>query len=368
MHQNNYFMSSFPILDLVIGIIFVYFLLIIICSSAVELFLSIFESRAGLLEDWLKQIFNLPALDSAGKPLNISVGQSIMDHCMVTALSKRGKSTSYIDPENFVSALLDKITVSPSTTTGNNIELPPANLAGYITAIQSSTLISGELKRTILMFANEASQAALALNSLPANITATVTTSVKSELQLFRDRLETWYNTNADRLTGTFKRTKALPLTIIVSVIMVISLNTDSIEISKYLYNNQAASKNLATTALNSVQSYNNQLDTVLKTAAANNPGSSATINRLKAQTLQLQNNLDSLQVLNLPLGWKAANVKDLNAFADYSVKHIAGWLATILAIMLGAPFWFDILNKISNLRGSGPKPSTASNTDVKNN
>ncbi len=359
-------MSSFPILDLVIGIIFVYFLLSIICSSAVELCLSIFKSRAGLLEYWLKQIFNLPALDSDGKPLNISVGQSIMDHCMVTALSKRGKSTSYIAPENFVSALLDKITISPSTTGNNNVELPPANLAGYITAIQNSTLISGELKRTILLFANEASEAAFALKSVPANITTTLTTPVKSELQLFRDRLETWYNTNADRLTGTFKRTKALPLTIIVSVIMVISLNTDSIEISKYLYNNQAASKDLATTAMNTFQNYNDQMDTVLKTATTNNAGSATTINQLKTQTIRLQKNIDSLQVLNLPLGWKAANLKDFKSFTDYSVKHIAGWLATILAIMLGAPFWFDILNKISNLRGSGPKPASDSGADVK--
>ncbi|HSV10602.1 MAG TPA: hypothetical protein VLI68_07535 [Hanamia sp.] len=94
------------------------------------------------------------------------------------------------------------------------------------------------------------------------------------------------------------------------------------------------------------------------------NPGSAITINQLKTQTVQLQKDIDSLQVLNLPLGWKAANVKDLKTFTDYSVKHIAGWLATILAIILAAPFWFDILNKISNLHGSGPKPSAVSNTN----
>ena len=361
-------MSSFPIIDLVVGIIFIYFMLSIICSSAVELFLSIFKSRAGLLENWLKQIFNLPALDSDGKPLHVSLGQAIMDHCMVTALSKRGTSNTYIDPQNFVSALLDKITISPSPADSNGIELPPTSLAGYIEAIQNSTVLSGELKRTILIFANEASLAASAIRSVPANITGNITTSVKSEMQLFRDRLESWYSTNADRLTGTFKRTKAMPLTIMVSVIMVVSLNTDSIEISKYLYNNKAASKDLATTAINTFQNYKDQMDTVLKTAASNSAGSTTTINQLKTQTTQLQNNIDSLRALDLPLGWKAANLKDLKSFTDYSVKHIPGWLATILAIMLGAPFWFDLLNKISNLRGSGPKPSLDSSSDVKNN
>lgn len=354
-------MSSFPILDLVIGVIFIYFLLSIICSSAVELFLSIFKSRAGLLENWLKQIFNLPALDSEGKPLNVTVGEAIMNHCMVTALSKKGKSTSYIDAENFVSALLDKITIAPSGT-GNTVEFPPSNLAGYITAIENSTMLSGELKRTILIFANEALQAAKARSAASANITAPV-----SELELFRDRLEKWFNTNADRLTGTFKRTKALPLTIIIAVIMVISLNMDSIEISKYLYNNQAATKELATTALNSLQNYQAQMDTLLKKDSITNATNATTIPDLKAKTLQLKKDLDSLHALNLPIGWKASNVKNVETFINYFVKHLAGWLATILAIMMGAPFWFDILNKISNLRGTGPKPASNSGADVKN-
>ena len=62
-------MSSFPILDLVIGMIFIYFLLSIICSSAVELWFSILNTRAKLLAQWLTQIFDSPALDSNGKPV-----------------------------------------------------------------------------------------------------------------------------------------------------------------------------------------------------------------------------------------------------------------------------------------------------------
>ena len=43
-------MSSFPILDLVIGIIFVYFLLSIISSAAIELILTGLKARSKLLE------------------------------------------------------------------------------------------------------------------------------------------------------------------------------------------------------------------------------------------------------------------------------------------------------------------------------
>jgi hypothetical protein len=45
-------------------------------------------------------------------------------------------------------------------------------------------------------------------------------------------------------------------------------------------------------------------------------------------------------------------------------IRHIAGWLLTIGAISLGAPFWFDTLSRFSRLRSSGkpeqPLPASA--------
>ena len=46
-------------------------------------------------------------------------------------------------------------------------------------------------------------------------------------------------------------------------------------------------------------------------------------------------------------------------------IQKIIGLLASILAIMMGAPFWFDLLNKISNLRGAGKKPAESNGTDT---
>jgi hypothetical protein len=36
---------------------------------------------------------------------------------------------------------------------------------------------------------------------------------------------------------------------------------------------------------------------------------------------------------------------------------HIIGWLLTGFAASLGAPFWFDLLNKFMNLRSAGKAP-----------
>src|SRR5664279_2783605 len=96
-------MSGFPILDLVVGIIFVYFLLSIISSSGVEMILTGLKARAALLEEWLFKIFDKTITQPDGTTL--SLGQAIMDHCSVTALSGTHESTSYIDAKNFTCLL-----------------------------------------------------------------------------------------------------------------------------------------------------------------------------------------------------------------------------------------------------------------------
>ena len=342
-------MSSFPILDLVIGMIFIFFLLSIICSSAVELWLSIRRTRATTLAQWLKAIFNLQALDAHGVPMlgkdgkPVVVGQAIIDDCMITALSPRGKSNSYLSAENFVTALLDKVSVADPLKDKEAQEAkdkfgfipPPESLEEYISRIKQTKVISAELQRTFLQFAYEARKAASAPKDLiPAqNITNNISSPIKSELEIFRDRLEQWYDMNSDRLTGTLKR-KALPITIIAAILITIGLNVDTVEISRYLYINKEVAAKLA----ESVDNYVKTHQQITQTSAP-----------------ELRASLDTLKVMlpsELPLGWEK-NKKDWK-------HHVWGWIATILAIIMGAPFWFDILNKIANLRNTGPKPAPA--------
>ena len=50
-----------------------------------------------------------------------------------------------------------------------------------------------------------------------------------------------------------------------------------------------------------------------------------------------------------LPLGWDGMPDDFVGWF-----KTVLGWLITIAAVSLGAPFWFDLLGKVANLRGAG--------------
>lgn len=344
--QNDRSMSGFGILDLVIGVIFIYFLLSIICSSAVELFLSFRRTRAKVIAKWLRTVFDMEAIDSHGAPMLKSngkpktLGEAIMDHCMTTALTKEGVSTAYISAQNFVSALLDKITISASSEkSDDNVLLPPENIEQYIAAIKQSKVISGELKRVILAFAYQAK----ASEPLRQNVTTDKPGSIQSRMDDFRIRLEHWYDLNADRLTGTFKRTKVWPLNILLAIIVTITINVDSVAITRYLYYHKEEAKEFADNAERTIENYKERLT---QTSGESNPDLDQNTARLKADVDSLLSTVPE----DLPLGWTS---NDKTTWKT----HIVGWIATILAIIMGAPFWFDLLNKVSNLRATGPKP-----------
>ena len=51
----------------------------------------------------------------------------------------------------------------------------------------------------------------------------------------------------------------------------------------------------------------------------------------------------------SFPIGW--GEIK--GGWLDW-LKRVFGWLITTAAVSLGAPFWFDLLGKVANLRGAG--------------
>ncbi len=67
-----------------------------------------------------------------------------------------------------------------------------------------------------------------------------------------------------------------------------------------------------------------------------------------------LKKKLKDIENLNLPIGWTKASSPQ--RFTEWIAK-IVGLIFTAFAVSLGAPFWFDILNKLSRLRGSGRVP-----------
>jgi len=341
-------MSGFPILDLVIGLFFIFFLLSIISSSIVEIVLTVTMVRAKILGEWLLRIFDTEITDAKG--IKTPLGQVIMNHCALTALSPTNKAPSYIDAKNFVSALLDKI-FTFSTISG------PKSIDEIISSISSSTALSDELRRTFLIYATEAKDTFKAM-----------TVKTTGAIELFRSKMENWYDSNMNSLTGTLKQQYTRRFTLLTGVIVCIALNADTIEIAKYLYNNPQARASLAIKADAAIKdsTYIKQVANINKLATT--VKDTATKQKLEVSAQQLVKTLNekvadisaTKAVLqdSLPLGWNASEFNlqgwDIIFFV---LSKLIGLSVTVAAIMMGAPFWFDVLNKISNVRGAGAKP-----------
>jgi hypothetical protein len=353
-------MTSFPILDLVAGIIFVYFILSIISSTAVEMIMTGSQLRAAALEKWLTDIFTkMVKLDGGGeKPL----GHAIMDHCAVTALSLTGKSNSYIAPANFVAALLEKISFDPDEP--NKIA---AGIDQYIKVLENSEMLPPELKRLFLIYAHEAqSAAALTHDAVTGAITA---------VDLFKQKIEAWFDSNMDRVGGYLKTTYTRPLTFLFAAITALALNADSIAIAKYLYNNPDARAKVAASAYTAAHddNYQQKVNDLKKSLPDTNHDTAvATLQQLTDTLTEKWKEINTakaaLEENSIPLGWSTTEYKGKTgwALALAILSKFVGLFATFLAVTMGAPFWFDVLNKVSNLRGTGNKPKESKNKNAK--
>jgi hypothetical protein len=89
-------------------------------------------------------------------------------------------------------------------------------------------------------------------------------------------------------------------------------------------------------------------------------PSSRATARSESGQKLTTAaDDVDSVVKLGVPMGWGD------NAMSHGFWLAVPGWLLTIFALSLGAPFWFDALGRLSRIRSSGkpetPLPATGS-------
>ncbi len=191
-----------------------------------------------------------------------------------------------------------------------------------------------------------------------------------SPLELARRNVESWFENTMARLSGWYKR-RVQWLAFGLGCLLAICLNADTFQIANQLWRAGALRALLAQQA-------------VSLAAQGELPADSAL-----AQAIALQ---DQWNRFHLPIGWvgtpleatgischplpqSAGEVYGLTVagrcypFVNTPLPgDIAGWvlklgglLITALATAQGAPFWFDILKKIVNVRLAGRNPSEAS-------
>jgi hypothetical protein len=352
-------MSNFPILDLVVGMIFIYFLLGIITNAIIEFILTLFNARAGILKQWILKTFSANVtglINVTGKPTTL--GQALLNHSAISTLADGDKSPSYIEAKNFVAALTDLIGYDVNNS--NNVA---KTLNDLILNITNTKALTPDLQRTFLTYAYEAQ-----------STYQQITTKTQSEIDLFQAKVENWFNTATARLGGDLKRKYTIWLTVVIGTIMVVGLDVDSVRLVQFLDTNPQAMAKLAQ------QAYTVPSDTNYKKIVSqirNNAGDTATNKIVISSTVQLDTLIDStinsikaaqasIKALDLPMGDLGADYDNFSAsqksgavkiLGKFVLLRLPGWLITILAISLGAPFWFDLLSQLANIRGTGAKP-----------
>jgi hypothetical protein len=58
----------------------------------------------------------------------------------------------------------------------------------------------------------------------------------------------------------------------------------------------------------------------------------------------------DVTNSLTLPVGWREG--------VETDGWQVMGWIIAVIALSQGGPFWFDLLRKVSGMRGSGSSKS----------
>jgi len=326
-------MFGLQILDIAIGLIFVYLLLALICTTASELLAGLLNRRSrnlfvgirGLLED---EAVRLENPQTPGDPKGKGLVDLFYAHPLIQALHGRqtwgeGRSKpSYIPSRTFALALLDII--DPANPDKNrNID----DIRAAIKALPGDS----DIRRTLLILLDDA----------------------KADVGKLQEGIEVWFNNAMDRASGWYKRRTQL-IVFVFAVVVTSAANADTIQIAKTLANDPALREALVAQAQeiakNPLPASQGSGAQPQSNTAANTPVGAA---QFSAEIIK--ENAATLQNLGLKLGWQ----DESEARIDW-LNKILGLLLTALAVSMGAPFWFDMLNKVISVRATGKPPKGA--------
>lgn len=294
------------VLTVVIGIVFVLLLLSLLATTIMELLASFFHLRGRNLTQALRNM--LASTDDSEQLLNDFKSNSLYKHLSQQYTRTKQGPPSYIDAQTFQSILFDII------LKGEGID----KLKDKIDALPDP-----DLKNVLNQLLNDAD----------------------NELDLFKINIEKWYSDVMDRASGWYKRYTQKVL-IWLGILIALVFNADTFSIYENLSSDPETLQALVASAENYVAANDGETLNIEK-----NENFDESLSTLKGL---LNNEIKSIES-PLGLGWENMNFSTFDSY-DWLAK-ILGWLVTALAISLGAPFWFDLLRKMVNIRSSGAKP-----------
>lgn len=288
----------FPsVVDTVIGLILIYLLLSVICTSLNELIAGLLRLRARVLHAEIRQMLG-----------DDRVLRAFWNTGLIRSLSRPtprdriapGQAPSYLAPGDFALALLDALrTPAPGAAGGPDTPL--------LARVDRNAILVKVLDE-------------LGLDPI-------------GNVEAARKGLEAWFDQVMDRATGVYKRYMSL-VSFVVALILVGAVNADTLRIADTLWHDDA-------------------LRDYIVAAASAVPLASPDTDADTLDPEKIAVLIESL--LPAVLGWAAESCDPGACTLLHLAAKAMGLLITALAITLGAPVWFDVLTRITALRNSGP-------------
>jgi len=370
-------MPSSAILDVAIGIAFVYLFLSLICSVVNEGIAAIFSLRSKNLVAGIDSLFSGTKM-ADGRDL---VG-AIYAHGLIRGLYKE---PAKLDPQQAAE-------LNVTTVRGQVLSHVPVlkivdqwftvNLPAYIPSATFSTALIDVISPPDPSRARVLEDVRQAINNLPPSPTRQALMSLvadtQNDLNEFQSKVEGWFNDSMDRASGWYKH-RSQNILLAIALVLTALLNVDTIRLAQSLWTNPIERQATVDLASKYVDQHKDRLQ--------------------DQQALRTQaKDLSGLgQELPFPLGWQnwkswttlkqeveekrqeaerqqqqaeqqhQAISQELPAeppsFIVFYGETAIGWLITTLALSLGAPFWFDTLNKFMVVR-STVKPKEKSSVE----
>jgi hypothetical protein len=259
----------------------------------------------------------------------VGLAQAFYNHALIKSLSKQGSHPSYVPGRTFAVAITDilgasRTTVNPLDTVKSSIDALP----------------DSDVKRALL----------------------TLVQNAGNDLATFQRNLETWFEDAMDRVSGWYKQ-KSQIVTVVVAAGLTIFANADSVQLARKLFLNPVLREKIVKEA-SAVKTQPDVLTTQERADLGELTGWSAefrSFHRIQAEQagkspadVDTAGNNDAFPGADL--------LRDQHAFWPWMWAvlpvHLLGWILTAVAVSLGAPFWFDTLNKFMNIRAAGTAPN----------
>jgi hypothetical protein len=323
-------------LNVVISLVFIYLLYSLLVTTINEGIAAVFRLRARTLEKGIKRM-----LTDNGDKTNPILEKFYKLPDIKYLGETNTKKPAYISSSSFSKAIIHLC-----KDIANKDATPEEQLIAGIQEIKKINPESGKYLEALLI-------------------------DTKGDITEFQELTEKWFNETMDRTSGWYKK-QTQKITFIVGFIIAISFNVDTISIVHNLSSNPKLATNMADIG---TKYANIHKDSVGRIEKDNLEQIDFYFTKAKKQTETDIKGVNSI----LGLGWdipkdtiktnensgKSKNVAVLTKEKGIISKvfyvlgqaffssSLIGFLLTALAISFGAPFWFDLLNKIMQMRGS---------------